>query len=106
MEKLFTDQYPYSFPASCPPCKIERKPKVSRFEKYNKDEQTAMSFGYDHACGWFIQIWSTNDYEQPDPDNILVDKDQRFNGITGPEDIIRIAAEHNFTLTYSDFQEY
>ncbi len=35
-----------------------------------------MSVGKDHVFGNFVQIWDTTDYQEPDFDNILVDKDK------------------------------
>ena len=59
---------------------------MSRIQKSDRANGKALAYGKDHACGWFVQVWTippkphaTDDI--PDDSNMLVDKDTVFDGI-------------------------
>lgn len=64
---------------------------MSRQEFGHPTEQKRMSVGKDHIFGNFVQIWDTSEYNEPDGDNIIIDKD----GLSWHE-IQEIIAEHGF----------
>lgn len=54
---------------------------MSRYERkvnglQNMPEATIVSYGYDHACGFFIQVLDKDD-------ELLLDRDSMFNDLTG-----------------------
>ena len=60
-------------------------------------ENKSLAFGNDHACGEFLMIWdTTGKYSEPDPDNVLVDEDVLFTGLT-QEKMLLLLKEHGFT---------
>lgn len=74
--------------------------KIGRTEFIKGDK--AIAFGRDHAVGLFIQIWQIDpalpiDYlkNQPDGENIIVDKDEMFNELT-IEEFTGLAFKHGF----------
>lgn len=48
---------------------------MSRQEFAHPTEQKRMSVGKDHVFGNFIQVWDTSEYNEPDGDNIIIDRD-------------------------------
>lgn len=67
----------------------------NRTEIKHPTKKLSLAYGKDHACGWFVQVWDTTDYPKPDCDNILVDKDAMFDGLT-QADIVAVAQQFGF----------
>lgn len=65
---------------------------MNRQEFNHPVEQKQMAVGKDHVMENFIQIWDTSEYNEPDGDNIIIDKD----GLSWPE-IQEIITKHGFT---------
>ena len=70
------------------------------------NEKYGLAYGFDHIVGRFIQIWKLNSRysnkahkNQPDSDNIIVDRDE-FQGRLSVEEIIKIAGEYGFNLEH------
>ena len=53
----------------------------NRHEIRHPTEKKSLAYGNDHAVGWFVQVWDTTNYPEPDCDNIIIDKDEMFNHI-------------------------
>jgi hypothetical protein len=68
---------------------------MSRFEIHH--EKKSLAFGNDHACGEYLMIWDTSQYREPDGDNVLVDEDTRFTGLT-KERMEQLVQEHGFKI--------
>ena len=51
-----------------------------------------VAYGYDHACGWYIQVWYPGDSADAG-DAPAIDLDTLFNGLTVAR-LMRIAAAH------------
>lgn len=69
-------------------------------------DDKGLSFGQDHACGEFLQVWTRpqdevdrgkQDQYGPDPDEMLVDEDAKFTGFTR-ERMMRLLEDHGFTV--------
>lgn len=67
----------------------------NRTEIRHLTKKLSLAYGNDHAVGWFVQVWDTNKYPEPDCDNIIVDRDAMFNGIT-QSDIVKVAEQYGF----------
>lgn len=75
---------------------------MSRREVYH--EGKAMALGRDHVCGVFLQIWALDETKPatalenlPDDDNLLVNEDEVFDGLTRAR-VEQLAADHGFKL--------
>jgi hypothetical protein len=77
---------------------------MSRFEIYHEDK--GLAFGYDHACGEYLQIWRIPEDPEdqklqwqfgPDPDEMLVNED-RFTNFNRDKMELLIK-EHGFDLS-------
>lgn len=75
-----------------------------RYEILHKEK--GLSFGYDHACGEFLQIWTrpvdlkermNQDKYGPDPEEMLIDEDTKFTRLTR-EKMMQLVQEHGFTI--------
>ncbi len=78
---------------------------MSRYEVYHEDK--VLAFGKDRACGEFLMIWTRakdevkrrlQDEFGPDPEDILVDKDQKFNKDFDHFERKLLIKEHGFVL--------
>ncbi len=78
---------------------------MSRFVVIHEDK--GLAFGIDHVCGEFLQIWRRpkeqeerrqQDLYGPDPEEMLVDKDPRFDKDFTYETMVKLITEHGFKL--------
>lgn len=58
-----------------------------RYEHISPDGRYELAWGFDHACGWFVQVF---DSQAEDPEEPIVDEDTVFNE-TATGDIILVA---------------
>lgn len=77
---------------------------MARYELYHDDK--GLSFGYDHVCGEYLQIWTRpeepeerklQDQFGPDPHEVIVDEDN-MTGFT-KERMLELIEEHGFELS-------
>lgn len=47
---------------------------MSRYRKTGAEYSIA--FGVDHALGVFVMVWNHTEYDDPDPENLVVDEDK------------------------------
>jgi len=78
---------------------------MSRYQILHEDK--GLAFGNDHACGEFLQIWkrpdnpkdrSEQDQFGPNPEEMLVDLDTRFDKDFTKDKMLEIITLHGFRL--------
>ena len=66
---------------------------MSRYQCISPDNRYVLAFGRDHVCGWFVQVYDTQDPRDAHRDTPVLDLDQAFDSIKA-SDIVRIAEEY------------
>ena len=70
---------------------------MSRYTVHHEDK--ALAAGHDHATGSFVMIWDLTKPcgREPEVDNMLVDEDEMFTGLTHDK-MLAVMKEHGFTM--------